>query len=106
MTSLPLTWLRSDWRQRSGISPSADYNAVRIHELAIRLRAQRGAFRGKVNMKKEELRARVEEVGIAPVIRTSSADDARFAVQEFAHGGIPLFSATLTPPAPLQPIPA
>src|SRR5260370_38459335 len=98
MTSLPLTWLRSDWRQRSGISPSADYNAVRIHELAIRLRAQRGAFRGKVNMKKEELRAQVEEVGIVPVIRTSSADDARFAVEEIAHGGDPVFWGTVTRP--------
>jgi 2-dehydro-3-deoxyphosphogluconate aldolase/(4S)-4-hydroxy-2-oxoglutarate aldolase len=48
-------------------------------------------------MKKEELRAR-EEVGIVPVIRTSSADDARFAVEEIAQGGIPIIEVTMTVP--------
>ena len=49
-------------------------------------------------MKKEELRARVEEVGIVPVIRTSCADDARFAVEEIAKGGIPIIEVTMTVP--------
>lgn len=49
-------------------------------------------------MNKEELRARVEEVGIVPVIRTSSADDARFAVEEVARGGIPIVEVTMTVP--------
>ena len=49
-------------------------------------------------MNKEELRAKVAEIGIVPVIRTSSADDARFAVEEIAHGGIPIVEVTMTVP--------
>jgi 2-dehydro-3-deoxyphosphogluconate aldolase/(4S)-4-hydroxy-2-oxoglutarate aldolase len=49
-------------------------------------------------MKKQELRALVEEVGLAPVIRTSSAEDARFAAEEVAHGGIPIVEVTMTVP--------
>src|ERR1700747_626333 len=53
-------------------------------------------------MKKEELRARVEEVGIVPVIRTSSADDARFAVEEIAHGGVPIIEVTMNVPGAIE----
>jgi 2-dehydro-3-deoxyphosphogluconate aldolase / (4S)-4-hydroxy-2-oxoglutarate aldolase len=49
-------------------------------------------------MKKQELRRRVEEVGLVPVIRTSSAEDARFAVEEVAQGGIPIIEVTMTVP--------
>jgi 2-dehydro-3-deoxyphosphogluconate aldolase/(4S)-4-hydroxy-2-oxoglutarate aldolase len=49
-------------------------------------------------MKKLELRSRVEEVGLIPVIRTSSAEDARFAVEEVANGGIPIIEVTMTVP--------
>ena len=61
-----------------------------------------GTLGGKVDMKKEELRARVEEVGIVPVIRTSSADDARFAVEEIANGGIPIIEVTMTVPGAIE----
>ncbi len=53
-------------------------------------------------MNKAELRARVEEVGIVPVIRTSSADDARFAVEEIARGGIPIIEVTMTVPGAID----
>jgi 2-dehydro-3-deoxyphosphogluconate aldolase/(4S)-4-hydroxy-2-oxoglutarate aldolase len=53
-------------------------------------------------MKKEQLRARVEEIGIVPVIRTSSAGDARFAVEEVAHGGIPIVEITMTVPGAIE----
>lgn len=53
-------------------------------------------------MKREELRARVEEVGIVPVIRTSSAEDALFAVQEIARGGIPIIEVTMTVPGAMD----
>ena len=53
-------------------------------------------------MKKEQLRARVEEIGIVPVIRTSSAADARFAVEEVAHGGIPIVEVTMTVPGAID----
>lgn len=53
-------------------------------------------------MNKEQLRARVEEVAIVPVIRTSSAEDALFAVQEVARGGIPIIEVTMTVPGALE----
>jgi 2-dehydro-3-deoxyphosphogluconate aldolase/(4S)-4-hydroxy-2-oxoglutarate aldolase len=53
-------------------------------------------------MKKQELRRRVEEVGLVPVIRTSSAEDARFAVEEVAHGGIPIVEVTMTVPGAID----
>ena len=53
-------------------------------------------------MKKEELRRRVVEIGIVPVIRTSSAEDARFAVEEVAHGGLPIVEVTMTVPGAIE----
>ena len=53
-------------------------------------------------MNKQELRARVEEVGLVPVIRTSSAEDARFAVEEVSHAGIPIIELTMTVPGALD----
>ena len=53
-------------------------------------------------MKKQDLRARVEEVAIVPVIRTSSSEDAYFAVQEVAQGGIPLVEVTMTVPGAIE----
>jgi 2-dehydro-3-deoxyphosphogluconate aldolase/(4S)-4-hydroxy-2-oxoglutarate aldolase len=53
-------------------------------------------------MKKEQLIAQVREVGLVPVIRTSSAEDARFAVEEVSHGGIPLIEVTMTVPGAID----
>lgn len=53
-------------------------------------------------MNKEELRAKVEQVGIVPVIRTSSAEDARFAAEEIAHCGIPVVEVTMTVPGAIS----
>ena len=53
-------------------------------------------------MNKQELRTLIEEVGLVPVIRTSSAEDARFAVEEVSHGGIPLIEVTMTVPGALD----
>jgi 2-dehydro-3-deoxyphosphogluconate aldolase/(4S)-4-hydroxy-2-oxoglutarate aldolase len=53
-------------------------------------------------MDKQELRSRVDEVGLVPVIRTSSAGDARFAVEEVAHGGIPIIEVTMTVPGAIE----
>lgn len=49
-------------------------------------------------MNKQQLQAQVQEIGLIPVIRTSSASDARFAVEEVSHGGIPLIEVTMTVP--------
>lgn len=49
-------------------------------------------------MKKEEVHARIEEIGIVPAVRTSSADDARFAAEAVSRGGIPIVEIAMTVP--------
>jgi 2-dehydro-3-deoxyphosphogluconate aldolase/(4S)-4-hydroxy-2-oxoglutarate aldolase len=49
-------------------------------------------------MEKQALRARIEIAGLVPVIRTSSAEDARFAVEEVSHAGVPIIELTTTVP--------
>ena len=49
-------------------------------------------------MKKEEVLAKIQEVGIMPGIRTSSAEDGRFAADAIAQGGIPIVEITMTVP--------
>ena len=39
---------------------------------------------------KENVRARIEDVGVIPSIRTGSLDDARFAADTLTHAGIPI----------------
>jgi 2-dehydro-3-deoxyphosphogluconate aldolase / (4S)-4-hydroxy-2-oxoglutarate aldolase len=47
---------------------------------------------------RQEVRRRIEEVGIIPSIRVSSTDDALFAAEAVARGGIPIVEVTLTVP--------
>jgi 2-dehydro-3-deoxyphosphogluconate aldolase/(4S)-4-hydroxy-2-oxoglutarate aldolase len=47
---------------------------------------------------KQEVRRRIEEVGIIPSIRVSSTDDALFAAEAVSRGGIPIVEITLTVP--------
>lgn len=49
-------------------------------------------------MNKQEVRRRIEEVGIIPAIRVSSTEDALFAAEAVSRGGIPLVEVTLTVP--------
>ena len=49
-------------------------------------------------MNREEVRGRIEEVGIIPAIRVSSPEDAVFAAEAVASGGIPIVELTLTVP--------
>jgi 2-dehydro-3-deoxyphosphogluconate aldolase/(4S)-4-hydroxy-2-oxoglutarate aldolase len=49
-------------------------------------------------VKKEEVLAKIHEVGIVPGIRTSSAEDGRFAAEAIAEGGIPIVEITMTVP--------
>ena len=53
-------------------------------------------------MQKQELRTLVQDVGLVPVIRTSSSEDARFAVEEVSHAGIPIIEVTMTVPGALD----
>lgn len=49
-------------------------------------------------MNKQEVRARIEEVGVIPSVRVSSAEDALFAAEAVSRGGIPIVEVTVTVP--------
>jgi 2-dehydro-3-deoxyphosphogluconate aldolase / (4S)-4-hydroxy-2-oxoglutarate aldolase len=49
-------------------------------------------------MNKDEICVRIRDVGIIPAVRTSSADDARFAAEAVAKSGIPIVEITMTVP--------
>jgi 2-dehydro-3-deoxyphosphogluconate aldolase/(4S)-4-hydroxy-2-oxoglutarate aldolase len=49
-------------------------------------------------MTKEQVRGRIQEIGIIPAIRVSSQADALFACEAVAHGGIPIAELTMTVP--------
>jgi 2-dehydro-3-deoxyphosphogluconate aldolase / (4S)-4-hydroxy-2-oxoglutarate aldolase len=49
-------------------------------------------------MNKQEVRALIEEIGIIPVIRATSPQEARFAAEAVWQGGIPTVEITMTVP--------
>ena len=49
-------------------------------------------------MKKAEVRARIEEIGIVPAIRVSTPEHARFAAETVNRAGIPIAEITMTVP--------
>jgi 2-dehydro-3-deoxyphosphogluconate aldolase/(4S)-4-hydroxy-2-oxoglutarate aldolase len=51
---------------------------------------------------REEVRARVEEIGIIPAVRVASAEDAVFAAQSVFHGGIGVVELTMTIPGAFE----
>ena len=53
-------------------------------------------------MTKEDVCARIEEIGIIPAVRVSSAEDARFAAEAVYHAGIPIAEITMTTPGALD----
>jgi 2-dehydro-3-deoxyphosphogluconate aldolase/(4S)-4-hydroxy-2-oxoglutarate aldolase len=53
-------------------------------------------------MKKQEVRALIEKIGIVPVIRASSAEEARFAADCVAKGGVPIVEITMTVPGAVE----
>jgi 2-dehydro-3-deoxyphosphogluconate aldolase / (4S)-4-hydroxy-2-oxoglutarate aldolase len=53
-------------------------------------------------MNKEAVRSKIEDVGIIPAIRTSSASEARFAAEAVAMAGIPIVEITMTVPGALE----
>jgi 2-dehydro-3-deoxyphosphogluconate aldolase/(4S)-4-hydroxy-2-oxoglutarate aldolase len=50
----------------------------------------------------DEVRARIHEIGIIPGIRTASAEDAHFAADTVASGGIPIVEITMTIPGAIE----
>jgi 2-dehydro-3-deoxyphosphogluconate aldolase / (4S)-4-hydroxy-2-oxoglutarate aldolase len=53
-------------------------------------------------MKKNEVHARIEEIGIIPGVRATSAVDARFAAEAVNRGGIPIAEITMTVPGAIE----
>jgi 2-dehydro-3-deoxyphosphogluconate aldolase/(4S)-4-hydroxy-2-oxoglutarate aldolase len=53
-------------------------------------------------MTREEVRARILEIGIIPAVRLSSADDALFAAETVGESGIPIVEVTMTVPGALR----
>lgn len=53
-------------------------------------------------MKREEARLLIQEIGIVPVVRASSAREARLAAEAVTKGGIPIVEITLTVPGAVQ----
>jgi 2-dehydro-3-deoxyphosphogluconate aldolase/(4S)-4-hydroxy-2-oxoglutarate aldolase len=49
-------------------------------------------------MTREQIRSRIEEIGIIPAVRLYSAEDALFAAEAVCAGGIPIFEVTMTVP--------
>lgn len=53
---------------------------------------------------KKEVRALIEEVGLVPVIRAQSAEEALFAAEAISTGGIPIVEITMTVPGAIDAI--
>lgn len=53
-------------------------------------------------MDKQKVRSRIEEIGIVPVIRASSAREARIAAEAVNKGGIPIVEITMTCPGAIE----
>jgi len=53
-------------------------------------------------MTREQIRNRIEEIGIIPAIRLSSAEDALFAAEAVSSSGIPIVEVTMTVPGAIE----
>jgi len=49
-------------------------------------------------MNNKDIRTRIEEIGVIPAIRVTSAEDARFAADAVSQGGIPIVEIAITIP--------
>ena len=53
-------------------------------------------------MNKQEVRKRIQALGVIPSIRVSTTEDALFAAEAVARGGIPIIEVTLTVPEAIK----
>ncbi|HLK66252.1 MAG TPA: bifunctional 4-hydroxy-2-oxoglutarate aldolase/2-dehydro-3-deoxy-phosphogluconate aldolase [Bryobacteraceae bacterium] len=53
-------------------------------------------------MTREEVRARIQEIGIIPAVRLYSAEDALFAAEAVCAGAIPIVEVTMTVPGAVE----
>jgi 2-dehydro-3-deoxyphosphogluconate aldolase/(4S)-4-hydroxy-2-oxoglutarate aldolase len=55
-------------------------------------------------MNHQQVRTRIEEIGVIPAVRVSSAADALFVAEAVSSGGIPIVELTLTVPGAIEAI--
>src|SRR5271169_2715350 len=53
-------------------------------------------------MNRKQVRTLIQEIGIIPSVRVSSAEDARFAAESVSQGGIPIVEIAMTVPGAIQ----
>lgn len=53
-------------------------------------------------MTKDQVRARIQEIGIIPAVRSSTAEDALFAAEAVSSAGIPIVEVTMTVPGAIE----
>ena len=53
-------------------------------------------------MRREEIRARIEEIGLFPAVRVSSAEVALFAAKSVYEAGVPVIEITMTVPGAIE----
>ena len=53
-------------------------------------------------MTRDQVRSRIQEIGIIPAIRVSSAQDALFAAETISGSGIPIVELTMTVPGAIE----
>lgn len=53
-------------------------------------------------MNRQEVRSRIERIGIIPAVRVHSTADAMFAAESISRGGIPIVEVILTVPEPYE----
>lgn len=53
-------------------------------------------------MTRAEIRAQIQEIGVIPALRVHSAEDALFATEAVAAGGIPIVEVTITVPGAVE----
>jgi 2-dehydro-3-deoxyphosphogluconate aldolase / (4S)-4-hydroxy-2-oxoglutarate aldolase len=53
-------------------------------------------------MTKQQVQARIEEIGVIPAVRLSSAEDALFAAEAVCNAGIPIVEVTMTVPGAID----
>src|SRR5260370_17423204 len=59
---------------------------------------------GGRSMTRDQVRSRIEEIGIIPAIRVSSAQDALFVAEAVSSAGIPIVELTMTVPGAIDAI--
>jgi 2-dehydro-3-deoxyphosphogluconate aldolase/(4S)-4-hydroxy-2-oxoglutarate aldolase len=53
-------------------------------------------------MNRDQVEARIQEIGIIPALRVSSGEDALFAAEAVSSGGIPIIEVTMTVPGAVK----